>query len=273
MTIMNVLLDFLGQGWVGTAIGAIGTLIGIAGLLFAIGTWMTSRVGARPVVQMRSLRIIGAIKAVAGDEVQVFYNGTRVPRLTRTHVIFWNSGRKTLYCGETVASDPIRFELAPDEGFVRARIVKTSRATNEFSVDFDLGTRSRVLCSFDYLDPGDGAIIELLHTSEEKYPQVLGTIRGVKNGIKHMGIYGGIGSPGLLHGLRLWSKLVSSRGFMWFTFGMVASATVRGLFWVEGERSMAYVGLFYLIVLGGILWSTRRKVPKNLVIEDLDGLD
>jgi hypothetical protein len=30
---------------------------------------------------------------------------------------------------------------------------------------------------FDYIDPGDGIVIELLHTSK-KYPKILGNVRG-----------------------------------------------------------------------------------------------
>ena len=36
--------------------------------------------------------------------------------------------------------------------------------------------------AFDYLDPGDGAVIEVLHTDSKRFPEISGTIKGVPKG-------------------------------------------------------------------------------------------
>jgi hypothetical protein len=46
---------------------------------------------------------------------------------------------------------------------------------------------NRIVLSFDYLNPGDGAVFELLHTDKKPYPVVVGTIRGVPNGVRDWG--------------------------------------------------------------------------------------
>jgi hypothetical protein len=44
---------------------------------------------------------------------------------------------------------------------------------------------------FDFLDPGDGAVIELLHTSASRWPSAAGTIRGIPQGPVDQGtLYG-----------------------------------------------------------------------------------
>ena len=49
-------------------------------------------------------------------------------------------------------------------------------------------SRNQVICTFDYLDIGDGGVLEVLHTDEKRYPRVLGTIRGVPKGVLNWGI-------------------------------------------------------------------------------------
>jgi hypothetical protein len=52
----------------------------------------------------------------------------------------------------------------------------------------DKGDRSNeIISSFEWLDPGDGALVKVLHTGE-KGPRVDGTLRGVPRGVVDLGI-------------------------------------------------------------------------------------
>ena len=70
---------------------------------------------------------------------------------------------------------------------LEARILKRTRPVNDFScvVRPDIG--NVVDCQFDYLDPRDGALLEVIHTGDEKI-KVIGTLRGVPKPIVVMGL-------------------------------------------------------------------------------------
>jgi len=87
---MEVLKMFFSQGWVGS-------LIGIIGLIIGVFLYKASRIGARPVYQLRAFGLIGKEKQVLPEQVEILFGGRSIPRLTMTHLILWNSGKATLY--------------------------------------------------------------------------------------------------------------------------------------------------------------------------------
>lgn len=49
---------------------------------------------------------------------------------------------------------------------LRVRVVKINRESNKFVANISPNSPNQAILSFDYLDAGDGAFIELLHTNE-----------------------------------------------------------------------------------------------------------
>ena len=81
---------FLDHGWVGSAIGIFGTLVGLIGIAAAVWAYKASQMGARPVYQMRALRLIGVPDSLLAEEVEVRFRGNRIERLTKSRLMeFW----------------------------------------------------------------------------------------------------------------------------------------------------------------------------------------
>jgi hypothetical protein len=178
---MEALRAFFSQAWVGILVGV------LAGFLIAFLFYRASRIGPRPSYQLKALRLIAKDERALPEEVEILFKGMSVPQLTKTHVIFWNSGKALLDGKQIVESDPLRLEFDKAARVLRARIAKATRDTNKSEVKINDKSPNEVVCHFDYLDVGDGVVIELLHTAEERYPKVQGTIRGVPKGILNWG--------------------------------------------------------------------------------------
>lgn len=266
---MEALKTFFSQAWVGVLVGV------LAGFLIAFLFYRASRIGPRPSYQLKALRLIAKDERALPEEVEILFKGMSVPRLTKTHVIFWNSGKAMLDGKEIVVDDPLRLEFSKEAQVLRARIAKATNKTNKFEVKINDKSPNEVVCNFDYLNAEDGAVIELLHTDEERYPIVQGTIRGVPKGILNCGhihpsripYYGGVRIPrrvlaffGLFLGVAL-----TAVGFLSPLISKPSESREPSIEWI-----LVGVGLLYFITSLLLLWSIRQRFPKSLMLEDIE---
>jgi len=266
---MEALKAFFSQGWVCALLGILG------GLLIALFFYRSSRIGPRPSYQLKALRLIAKDERALPEEVEILFKGMSVPRLTKTHIIFWNSGKAMLDGKEIVDTDPLRLEFSKDAQVLRARIAKATRKTNEVEVKINDKSPNEVVCYFDYLDVGDGVVIELLHTDEKRYPIVRGTIRGVPKGILNRGYIATYRVSGYLdlHGFRRVMLFVMlSFGVILTTLGFLSPLIPEPPEPRELSTQWFFIG-FGLFAIGFSLfnlWTTRKRYPKSLMIEDIE---
>lgn len=269
---MNVFVRILGLGWVGA-------VLGIVGIVVSVLIHKASRVGGRPVYQTSSLRLIGKEEQALPTEVEITYMNQIVPRLTRTNMVFWNSGNATIHGEHIVEADPIAFEFSPGTLVLKARVVKCTRAINRLELSVDSFAPSKVMCSFEYLDPGDGAVIELLHTDQKRYPSVTGTIKGIPYGIKSWGSYYPENrrnrwfpfmTPGKVKFLGYIGILL---GLVLLVLGLTLPRLPSNMLESGGSISqpffMVFGSLYSSVFLYG-MWQIRRRFPKALSINDDD---
>ena len=182
---MQEIFHFLNQGWVGTVIGIAGVVVGLMGLYL----YRSSRVSGIIAFQSDDMSLIGDKTSIfpAGAEVQ--YRGTPVPRITSSIVWIWNAGKKTVRGSDIVERDPLQLRFGGEVLNVRTRTV--SREVVKFAVavpaDSSKEARKNVCVDFEFLDPDDGGVIEVLHTGSDEMPQFTGTIVGLPKGPQHWG--------------------------------------------------------------------------------------
>lgn len=275
------MLDFLNQAWVGSVAGIVGAILAIIGL---IALWK-SRIGARPVVQITSRRLIGPVRQELPSEVQVRYENQPVPRLSSSRVVFWNAGNATITGDQVVQDDPVRLELADGE-ILEAVVVKPSREVIKFQVNKHSEPHVATI-SFDYLDgKKDGAVIDILHTSKSLNPEVRGTIRGVPSGIKRVG-FTSFGARRDTHGRT--GVLEELLGFMYGAFvfllplllySSLYALVVKPLFPLEEEPaflgippyfSILALSLLSTMVLGFLI--TGARYPRSLRVDEREGAE
>ncbi len=260
----------------------LGPLIGLIGLLLAYAYYRRSRIGARMVYQRRGLHLIGRAQQALPDEVEISFKGLKVPRLTSTHVVMWNAGRATIRQNDVVSADPVRFIFSEGAEVLRVRTVSVTRPTIAFEASRRANTVNEVLCTFDYLDPGDGAVVEILHTGEKRFPDVGGTVRGIPEGLRDWGqiprrreasvpffrarrfpiaaIMGVAMAVGVGIGLYALLQPVLRSRF----------SSVVGPMSAKERLLAATIGLIYAIPPATGLWVSRRRFPKKLRVDDLE---
>jgi len=176
------MFGFLNDSIWGSIFGLLGFIVGVLGLILFI----KSRVRAKPTCYMEFLRLIGEEPQALPKEIKIVFNDAPVPRVSLVTAYFWNDGRETLYGRQIVEDDPLRFEFAVPSEVLKAHVVSCTREVNKFRVETASGFEppNLVKIYFDYLDPGDGARIEIHHTSKEQYPKLQGSLRAIPKGVR-----------------------------------------------------------------------------------------
>jgi len=263
-------LEAISPGWVGSLIG----LIGLIGLVVTIFLYRASRIGPRPAYKYRALRLIGGEEQALPEEVTVLFIDKKVEQLTKTHIVLWNSGKATIHGENIVADEPLRLEFSKDSEVLNVQVLSFTRKPNKFTVNINARSPNEVICSFDYLDAEDGAVIEILHTDRERYPKVRGAIKGVPKGILN---WGRIVTSSHTLRLRFRTFRIMVIAMLFFGVFFAASGFLKPAipeFWtkeLEWSRWLyAGLGLLYIFVSSYILWDSRRRFPKSLSIEDIE---
>jgi hypothetical protein len=283
------MFEVINQGWFGSLVGILGLSVGLIGLLL----YIKGRIGARPTCQMQSLRLLGKEEQALPPEVEIHFKSKNIPRLALTNIFLWNAGKESMQGTQIVQEDPLRCEFEPGDEILKAQVGACTRAVNKVALREPADKPHSVLVDFDYLDPGDGARIDILHTSKLRYPQLLGSVRGVPKGVKFL-----LASPAPpFH----WSlHLVAAKRRL--LYGMLSITMFLGLVsiilgclpdpWLDGikhtmklgtERppsnpisafrfALIAVGCAYTLIPLLAMWLRRKKYPGALDPENDDKL-
>lgn len=215
---MDSILNILSQG-------STGTVVGLMGIVLAVTFYLRSRRKARLAFQYYHVTFVGGLDAVFPDEVEIRFAGTVVPRITGSRIVIWNCGDRTVDGKNLVAGDPLRVEIPQEGQILRHTILRQTRGVNGWKVD--RSTANRLDITFDFVDPGDGFSLEVIHTQLGSELDVVGTIRGIPKGL-------------LDYGPAPWFGVRGSRTFVFSRFrGTRAVGVVIG-------ASLALYGVFFL---------------------------
>lgn len=158
--------------------GLVGTTIGIAGIIIALSLYWRSQIGGVIAYQRDGDIIVGDTDEPF-DPIEISFEKRQVPRVSGSEVIIWNRGKRTIRGNDIVTEDPLRIEFPADTRALRVSLIKTSRDVNKFVAGLNSDAPHIVNIHFDYLDPGDGAYIRVLHTGSDYLAPIKGTIRAV----------------------------------------------------------------------------------------------
>lgn len=270
---MREFLNILNEGWVGS-------LVGIAGLVAGLMFYRRSVRAAKPSFQKSSLRLLGRESNSLPAEVEVLFRNEKIERLTRTTLIFWNNGTEVLYGDKVVKKDPIRIYFHHDDRILSYEIIKTTKQANDFSIHRDSDMPHQLLLNFSYLDPGDGASVELFHDSRSRYPEVAGLIMGLPRGFEDLGtVDTTVISPSATSMIGRFTR--NRRAALWVLIVLGLGITAINVVPPEVRTAMAFredtevpswlmvcFGLLYSALPAALLWLRRRRHPKALSPEN-----
>ncbi len=262
------LLELLAPGWVGSIIGLVG--IGAAAV-----TYFLTRQRTLLAYRYTGERLLGLSADGLPSDITVQYRGENIPRLTRSLVVFWNAGEKTLLSDDIVQSDPLRLVIQ-DGRVLSATVLKRSRDVNQVEAVIDPNVTTEVVLRFAFLDSSDGAVVEILHTSENRHADFVGTVRGLPKGIQDLGRI-----AGRRFIQRAFPLVISPRKLGWLGSGMGIVIALVGLLWPDTNLDeaaninlhrgliLAGVGAFYTLLGITLIILTRRRYPKELHVDEL----
>jgi hypothetical protein len=164
---MSAVLSFFNQGWVGVLVGA----IGIAVALYTI----FRRTKGRLLYQQASIRLLDPRRNSLLNNVSVLYGDKKVPRISLTHIAIWNNGRSAVRSTDVSEHRPISLQLVGEGEILEASV--PVKIAEENAPVVTIGTeRQSLSLNFSFLNPGDGIIVRMIHTSEKSNVLVSGKL-------------------------------------------------------------------------------------------------
>lgn len=257
--------------WVGVGVGVLGVLLGII-------LYYRSKERPRLAIFSHGMNVVGAASDALGD-VEVRFRGTPVPRVSSTSVILWNAGNATLDAKDAVERDPLRIEVPAGASILRAVVAKETRSVLAATVAQPDEAPELAFVDFDFLDPGDGIRVELLHTAPWSNVEVRGTYKGAPEGIRDRSMSRSVPLYvrfvfKMLSRPRLIGGVILALG-IFFVLAAVAPLSDELRFVIFARPSEHFgpvvsrardvgIGLLYALAGGAFLWRWRRRYPPEL---------
>lgn len=263
-TTLDTIFRLFDQSW-------FGLLLSTALALYSV--YLTIRTSPRQ--QLSIVAAEGAVLEPAHpswkDELKILYKDTEIPRLTAARVGIWNSGNSTIHGSQIVRDDPFSLSTLDGDTILRFHITGMSRPVIKASAEqVGKGTLS---IDFDFLDPGDGFVLFIAHTSPRYSIRSSGTVRGLTAGVTpwakhsayHLTIAGNVlAVPALC--VLLYLSFSAARKFYVIQQGSTASTIMSAVFIVLVITSMFFSAWIGKQVNSLII----RRIPK--VIRDEESL-
>lgn len=112
--------------------------------------------------------------------VEVSYQGKEVDDLSITRFSFWNSGKRAFMKSDLAYGEVIRLYWDESIELFDAQLIKVTDESNKLRLDITEGGRNsentdcdsqgknNLSIKFDYMNRGDGAILQVIHTGDAK---------------------------------------------------------------------------------------------------------
>lgn len=170
----------------GLILGAASLVAGIVGIV--IGVRLRPRRRQRFVYQTSMMRYFDKSDYPLPEYAEMSYEGMEVERLTKASVVLWNEGADALRGEEIVASDPIRLSIGEGGRYLDVEVESTSDVSNGCTAKQRADHPHEVVLGYEYLNPGEGMRVMVLHDGVDAEPQVLGRAKGLAGGPESWGV-------------------------------------------------------------------------------------
>ena len=153
-----------------------GVLLGIPATLFV--NWLQRTKGRLLAFETRGQNVLTKHGAnfVQGP-IALTSGGQQIPRLSIAAVTIWNAGDAEIDGAAIATSDPLHIELRGEGEIVQAYVERNPFPGCQLRL---LCERNRATVAFDYLNPGQGAVIRILHTAEDPVVDLCGSLMGIQ---------------------------------------------------------------------------------------------
>jgi hypothetical protein len=163
-------------------------LLGLTICIFLFRFLLLSKRRASLAYEWDGRIIVGKEKENLPEEIKTAMKEAGSPYICVSEIVFWNAGRRTFHRADIVETDPLRLgSWGSNRKILRIAIRSAIGGGKSFSVQPSATYPYAPLCTFDYLEPGDGVRFELLQTGVSYAQSMYGQVRGLPGGLSHLG--------------------------------------------------------------------------------------
>ena len=250
----------------------IAVTVGSIGIAVSVFLYLRSQIPAIIAVQSLDATMIGGDDPALPDEVMVLYRKEPVTKLTLSTVWLWNAGKKTVRRGDILSKTPL--ELAFSGDVLKCRTIRQSRSVVEIEGSVSEDNKGRVSCTFQFLDPGDGGVLEIHHTGSAEPPSPHGTLIGLRGSPKYWGrAWGAYASSTQLDNKvrKVMNSVVMVLGLGMTVSGALGPRLAAAVPFLDGflpsDWLLIPLGLMYAGLPAYLFWTRRRRFPSALVLD------
>ena len=209
------------------------------------------------------------------DDFQISYQGQLVKNPYLAQFIVWNSGNVTINGEDIAAAAPLQFQLSSGR-FLSGTISKSSKPE---IAPITVVTSDAVRLEFDYLDPGDGIVVEIVADSlpnSDMLIELFGTIKGQYKQIKYVRAYRSHQQYLTATAIRYMFILI---GIIFVSVAAISLFFGNGLIYYlleprttlsAGPAVVLVTAIYGLILICMSFLVQRKKLPKTLLDADDD---
>lgn len=158
----------------------IGLILGFSGITLAIIFYFKSR-RSKELKYFVTSRTLFDEPEKRLEGLQITYNSIPQKRITVARIAIWNSGTETIVSDDIPTKYPLFIQLDEECEVLGIAVTRiTDDATLfQFSIPFNHRAWTKIPLSFEYLNKGHGATIQIVHNGPETIPiKVKGKIKG-----------------------------------------------------------------------------------------------
>ncbi|MCR6727602.1 hypothetical protein [Agrobacterium fabrum] len=156
----------------------IGTFIGVVGLAMA---WKMRSV-SRMAYYCRHSSIIGEEQTKYTSDLHVTFKGREIERATLTQLYVWNDGNQTIRREDITKKKPLGFAVPGGQFLLRMTVAQM--ADEAMDVTFTDGDEASFNVEFEYIEPRQGFVCDILHTGKPEDFEFFGTLIKVREPVR-----------------------------------------------------------------------------------------
>jgi hypothetical protein len=189
-------------------------------------------------------------------EVEIKFRNQRVENLSQLYLVFWNAGEEAIRTEDIPSTGGPNVKFVEGCTLLSGSTLARSDAPTKFEVE--LRGKDRVGLTFEYLNPGDGAVVEILYTDSAAGSGIPFSLDGRLIDAKR---FREVGEPEKAR----WSRIAN---WGWATWVIAMSIWAAYVMTVDSPRWWIYV-LGFPMFLGFFPgnWYIQKKIRQPAVPE------
>ena len=153
--------------------------IAIIGIVLAYVFYRKGHRSKEPCWSVRNNVLVEGYSSKIG-KLDIRFQDEQVENLSIARIAFWNQGAETLDRHDIETINPLRIEADEEIEILDVSVSLTNSSSSQFETEL-VNDRKSAKLDFAYLDKGQGAIVQIIHTGiKESDIQIVGDIKSVK---------------------------------------------------------------------------------------------